>query len=162
MKTSISKGLGIAVAAAVIGSVALIPTPAQASVSGERNTAIALGLGTIYALSQHNSGAAALLGIGTAVAAGKYENDRHKESERNSRWWYRDGRRDRNYRYQDNNNGYGYGSYGNDNGGYQYDNSRYNGGYAYGGDRRDGRDRSYDNHRGNDGWSRDRDGSCDR
>jgi hypothetical protein len=63
----------------VIGGLALAPTAAQASVQGRENTAIALGLGTIYALSQHKDGAAAVLGIGTVVATQQYEQARQDQ-----------------------------------------------------------------------------------
>jgi hypothetical protein len=74
--------------AAALGLMAAtaVSTPAFASSQGSRNTAIALGAGAIYELSQHNTGAGLLLGLGAVVAEGQAQN--HNDRDRDDRAYY--------------------------------------------------------------------------
>lgn len=75
-----------AAAALAVGMSALTCTPTIASADGSRNTAIALGAGALYELSQRHIGAGIVLGVGAAIA----EQQSQQQRSFDNRSYYRD------------------------------------------------------------------------
>lgn len=85
--------------AATLGlmAAATVATPVFASGQGSQNTAIALGAGAAYELSQHHTGAGLLLGLGAVIAENQAQNQFANEDCNNGSYYVYGGDRGRDH-----------------------------------------------------------------